>query len=163
MLRELSLFDHFVAINFPLPVDAHFALARTYESGVNPAFNTMTMASSIESITLSSAVVSSKTPFPSANKSQRVVTIDPRPHWLAMLVIKETMAAYRKRHLPLLKDKALKLIRDLLSRHAADMRYMSADARQRIAMLYLPLLGGSCPVLPCPVLSCPAIICHVLS
>ena len=42
---------------------------------------------------------------------------------------------------PKLREQAVELVRDLLASHDADPRYQSKKSRERIAMLYMPLLS----------------------
>lgn len=40
-----------------------------------------------------------------------------------------------------LREQAVEVVRDLLASHDADPRYQSQSSRERIAMLYMPLLS----------------------
>lgn len=42
---------------------------------------------------------------------------------------------------PKLREQAVELVRDLMASHDADVRYQSRRSRERIAMLYMPLLS----------------------
>lgn len=50
--------------------------------------------------------------------------------------------------LPVLHNKAISVVCNLLASHDADPRFQTSDAKARIASLYLPLIGIVADVLP---------------
>ena len=50
--------------------------------------------------------------------------------------------------LPILHNKAISVVCNLLASHDADPRFQTSDAKARIASLYLPLIGIVADVLP---------------
>jgi hypothetical protein len=117
MLEELSLFDHLVAANIPLPSDATFSLLSPYDFSLAPTYkNRLSFRSSL----------CQETP------------IDPPTHWLSELIVKECMVAYRQPE-PRTKEAALKVLVDLLIRHSYDARSVSSFPQFPIHVLFLNL------------------------
>jgi hypothetical protein len=74
--------------------------------------------------------------------------VQPSPHWLAHLLINEAVAAYRTNRFSAastmdrkVRTQGVALLRDVVVRHAYDVRYQSKEAQHRLAGLFLPLLG----------------------
>lgn len=166
MMEELSLFDHFVAINFPLPTDAHSVLRKsdlvfstTPLDGMNsvPLATSSHMKPRSNSFSNRLSVGMTWRSRSSIRLSRKGFLVDPHPHWLAVLIVQECMDAYRRR-LVTITVPALRVLRDLLVRrkllkfdvrsphflvqvrHSYDARYQSIEARERVAVLYMPLL-----------------------
>lgn len=68
-------------------------------------------------------------------------------HYLAGLVLFELIAIFEVPN-PALHVKAVNVIRNLVSWHDSDPRYAMKEARQRLAHLYLPLIGVIMDALP---------------
>jgi hypothetical protein len=117
--EELSYFDHFIAANFPLALDAPSSL---FLSIVLDNWNAAEM-NSLTAYTASGIRYSSC----------------PSPYTFVQLLLSELVVATRP-ECPR-RELAWRILRDLIARHASDSRYQSAEAQQRIACMYLPLLG----------------------
>lgn len=115
--EELSFFDHFVAANFPLALDAPlsfftFTLAETWSVSEIKSLN----AYSASGIRYSNC---------------------PSPYALVQIFLSELVVAIRP-DCPR-RDSAWKILRDILTRHCFDSRYQHWEAQQRIVCMYLPL------------------------
>ena len=88
---------------------------------------------------LDSALVNPRRPstFTSKMKFNLRGVIDPPSHWLAHICIEEVMFAYRQQDTALT---SIRVLRDLLVRHSYDARHQDLASRQRIAVMYIPLL-----------------------
>ncbi len=119
VLEELALFDHFVAVNFPLTTDSSLSLMHGSLGNIDSS--TLNRMSYRSSLILNSSV-------------------DPCAHWLAELMIQECIGAYRQVEQKV-RELSLKILSDLVIRLSYDARYQSESSRQRISVLFLPLLG----------------------
>ena len=88
---------------------------------------------------LDSVLVNPRRPstFTSKMKFNLRGVVDPPSHWLAHICIEEIMFAYRQQDTAL---PSIRVLRDLLVRHSYDARHQDLASRQRIAVMYIPLL-----------------------
>ncbi|RYH30550.1 hypothetical protein EON65_04840 [archaeon] len=118
-LQEMSYFDHAVAVNFPYTLDAPLSLfLGSIDDIDNPTDETLAVSYSFTGIRFA---------------------LCPTPYTLAYTIISEVMTSYRLDSNK--RQPALAILRDILVRHAFDARYQKPSKQQRIACMYIPVLG----------------------
>lgn len=129
-LRIICSHEHFIALNLP------FGTPFTYNISA-PASPTLSIKSSnSQHSAISSGGGSNQDKFAFAD-----LTTDFRQqHFLIGLVLAEVAQAFETSN-QALHGRAIRCIKNLMTSHETDTRYTSADARSRIAALYLPLLN----------------------
>jgi hypothetical protein len=127
-LEELSMFDHSVAVNFPLTVDAPLSLFTfnlTQEYFARPsslkkildALADSSTAANLRANTFDEDGRSECALIAYSARGLRGLAANPSPHWLAYIFVAEAMAAYRQEERKV-KTLAVAILRDLLVRHS---------------------------------------------
>lgn len=118
MIEELSLFDYFVAANFPYTLDAPVSFFK---------FDiTDTISFQIDiAAAMSYTACGIRYPY------------SPNPNFLSHLLIGEI--AHSCTNDPSKREASWEIIRDLMVRHSYDARFQNKSMQQRIISMYLPL------------------------
>ncbi len=129
-LRIICSHEHFIALNLP------FGTPFTYMCASAPASPTLSIKSSNSQHSAVSSGGTSQDRFAFAD-----LTADFRQqHFLIGLVLTEVAHAFETSN-QALHNRAIKLLKNLMTSHETDSRYTSSDARSRIAAIYLQLLN----------------------
>jgi hypothetical protein len=122
-VEYFSYFDQFVSVNCILPLDCSYSLLKHGEYLRHMSIDRINRYSSKTSLRIQD------------------ILVDPHPHWLAELIMVECMDAYRLKDQSVTRDASLRILLDLLIRQSFDGRYQGSKSRQRVVMMYVPLLG----------------------
>ena len=126
MLQELSFYDHIVAVNFPTLLDTPACVRKLMERA---KLTLLTAELDVPLVCTSEY----RSKFMSSSLDQ------PPAHWLIELLIYESFRSFRQVERKL-QEKSLRLLKDILMRQSYDMRYQSEEARNRLSIMYLPVL-----------------------
>lgn len=135
--RILCSHEHYVALNLPF---------------ASPFMSTGASVSPSPSVT-SSTSQNSFLSGPPASQERAAIFAElsseyKQHHYLAGLVLSDLATVLLEMNFPSLHSKAVDTVKSLLSWHDGDPRYVSPEARRRVAALYLPLLAIAMDVLP---------------
>ncbi len=115
MIQEFTLFEYWVACNFPYTLDAPI-------SSFSLVIDTLTELRRTDAMYTSCGIRYAASPMPNT---------------LAHLIIGEITLSSKQSSR---REPAWAILRDLLVRHCYDARFQSKEAQQRIVCMYLPLL-----------------------
>ncbi|CAG9768957.1 unnamed protein product [Ceutorhynchus assimilis] len=135
--RIICSHEHYVALNLP------------FSSPFMSSAASVSPSPSVTSSTSQNSFLSGAPP--SQERVNTFAELSPeyrQHHYLAGMILGDLATVLLETHLPSLHLKAVDTIKSLLSWHDSDPRYLSPEARHRVAALYFPLLSIAMDVLP---------------